>query len=60
MSAIKLAIVVEDGHATIYSNKNIDVIIADFDTDDPEAQELAKRTLNEIDANNDLQYIAGY
>lgn len=60
MSAIKLAIVVEDGHATIYSNKNIDVIIADFDTDDPEAQELAKMTLNEIDANNDLQYIAGY
>lgn len=60
MSTIKLAIVVEDGHATIYSNKNIDVIIADFDTDDPEAYELAKATLNEIDANNDLQYIAGY
>jgi spermidine synthase len=60
MSSIKLAIVVEDGHATIYSNKNMDVVIADFDTDDPEAQELAKTTLEEISMNNDLQYIVGY
>jgi hypothetical protein len=60
MSAIKLAVVVEDGHATIYSNKNIDVVIADFDTDDPEAYELAKTTLEEISADNDLQYVAGY
>lgn len=60
MSAIKLAVVVEDGHATIYSNKNIDVVIANFDTDDPEAYELAKTTLEEISADNDLQYVAGY
>ena len=57
---VKVAVVVEDGHITIYSNKDIDIVVADFDTDDPEAYELAKTTLEEICTDNDLQYVAGF
>ena len=58
--AVKVAIIIEDGFPTIYSNEDLDLTVVDFDTDDPDRYEEALKVLKEVETDKDYTYSWSY
>ena len=57
---VKVAIIIEDGQLTIYNSEEIELTIADLDTDDPEEYEEGLQLVDEIEEDDDYKFMATY
>lgn len=57
---VKVAIIIEDGQLTIYNSEEIELTIADLDTDDPEEYEEGLHLVDEIEEDDDYKFMATY
>lgn len=57
---VKVAIIIEDGQLTIYNSEEIELTIADLDTDDPEEYEEGLQLVDEIEEDDTYKFMATY
>ena len=57
---VKVAIIIEDGQLTIYNSEEIELTIADLDTDDPDEYEEGLRLVDEIEEDDTYKFMATY
>lgn len=57
---VKVAIIIEDGQLTIYNSEEIELTIADLDTDDPEEYEEGLQLVDEIEEDDDYKFMSTY